>query len=837
MMRELMRFLFLLLIAAVAAPHATLARAEDHAKALEKILNPLPEFDPFEKPPAPPQFFPDEVDKRARAVLVDALTNRPDALREQLKFFQAADRRLSEEHGTVTGLTDHVKDLANNTIEDRERYLAALKESLKDASSPERKKYLEAIINGDDLNQATQLMRRSSANEWGGVLNRLLSSVDLVGVASGNYIGAAAETVVSQAYALANRDMPIEQRRALVRDMDHLKRYPNDPHRVEIAKQVEELEAKKKNALVKKQLNQAKEAAAKGDLRKALFHAEIAYDLDPESKDTGRALKNFGKLQQEQDAGSKKGLVAKVEKPLTAKQPKDERRLLQSLSLREPLEIERAVIDIEKKHPDKKFLDSAHDAEAVAMEMRGHHEQAKKLIERIARSAEDPGARDRAAVLLESPQYNLLASLHEAQSQRRLESVEYVLLGENLLKKNLLYAAGAMAAAGPAGAATLGAANALMIGNNLIKVLSDNPISAQPIIDAGVAYVRSHPQSDNAAEVYKVIADAYEEKGMFDKAIRFNELAGTPKDEIDSLKEKAAKALLNAAAKSADRGSREYYLTRVIDEFPESPAAAEATRKLAELARSETHGVRMSKQFLIENPELYGPDGLGLKSSLFDGDLKNMELADRGASLTGSDELLLYFQTPWGVRSQNYALPRRTAERFFVALRRKNHDVAIADVNRRAKGSVGGIKNLPMPILRGEREQPAKAGDDDGDTTFSFVREAGGAGVTYPKVLDYELLSENERNPGSKYKLPPIHGSISASQFSMTGALPTGLWGNEIALGGDHRSPFAGVELPIPLLEGFIPVDFMVQGRPGGVSVYPRIHMDGDQGEDPELYR
>jgi hypothetical protein len=103
--------------------------------------------------------------------------------------------------------------------------------------------------------------------------------------------------------------------------------------------------------------------------------------------------------------------------------------------------------------------------------------------------------------------------------------------------------------------------------------------------------------------------------------------------------------------------------------------------------------------------------------------------------------------------------------------------------------------------------------------------------------LDYELLSENERDPGSKYKLPPIHGSISASRFSMTGALPTGLWGNEIALGGDQRSPFAGVELPIPLLEGFIPVDFMVQGRPGGVSVYPRIHMDGDKGEDPELYR
>jgi len=104
-------------------------------------------------------------------------------------------------------------------------------------------------------------------------------------------------------------------------------------------------------------------------------------------------------------------------------------------------------------------------------------------------------------------------------------------------------------------------------------------------------------------------------------------------------------------------------------------------------------------------------------------------------------------------------------------------------------------------------------------------------------VLDHQLLSENERDPASKYKLPPIQGSISASRFSMTGALPAGLLGNQIAIGTDHKSTFAGVQLPIPLLQGFIPVDFMVQGRPGGFSIYPRIRPGRDSGEDPELYR
>jgi len=48
-------------------------------------------------------------------------------------------------------------------------------------------KYLEAVINNDDFNQSDALMRQSSTNFWGGIANRLLGSVDLVGVASGNY--------------------------------------------------------------------------------------------------------------------------------------------------------------------------------------------------------------------------------------------------------------------------------------------------------------------------------------------------------------------------------------------------------------------------------------------------------------------------------------------------------------------------------------------------------------------------------------------------------------------------------------------------------------------------
>jgi hypothetical protein len=165
-------------------------------------------------------------------------------------------------------LTERAQDLVNNTLQDRQRYLAAQQEALKNTSVPERKKYLQSIINNDDLNQADDLMRQSSTNQWGGIVNRMLSSVDLAGVASGNYIGAAAETVISQLYALADRDMAIEERRAL-RAISIISNVFQRSAECEILRQVEG-SREKKSVLIKKQLARGDEAC-KGELERALF--------------------------------------------------------------------------------------------------------------------------------------------------------------------------------------------------------------------------------------------------------------------------------------------------------------------------------------------------------------------------------------------------------------------------------------------------------------------------------------------------------------------------------------------------------------------------------------
>src|SRR5258707_3221713 len=250
------QFLILSMVACLTsiAVLAGVPQAQEKILPLDKILNPLPDYSPFEQGAGEtPKYFPDEIDKRSRELLIDALINREDALSEHLQFFQSEDARLQKERGTSTGLTAQAQDLVNNTIRDREKYMAAQKEALKRAASPERKKYLEAVINNDDFNQSDALMRQSSTNFWGGMANRLLGSVDLVGVASGNYVGAVAETTVSQVYALMDRDMAVEERRGLAGDVLQFHGFPGDARHTPLPKQEEALDKIKKKDLDRNQ--------------------------------------------------------------------------------------------------------------------------------------------------------------------------------------------------------------------------------------------------------------------------------------------------------------------------------------------------------------------------------------------------------------------------------------------------------------------------------------------------------------------------------------------------------------------------------------------------------
>ena len=97
----------------------------------------------------------------------------------------------------------------------------------------------------------------------------------------------------------------------------------------------------------------------------------------------------------------------------------------------------------------------------------------------------------------------------------------------------------------------------------------------------------------------------------------------------------------------------------------------------------------------------------------------------------------------------------------------------------------------------------------------------GSSTAVYPRGLDTPLQTEAERDPTTRYKLPPLSGNISARHFDIAGGLPTGLWGEKLMLGHDQGAPFAAMQVPIPLLRASSPsISCCKAGRP--LLAFPR---------------
>jgi hypothetical protein len=203
--------------------------------------------------------------------------------------------------------------------------------------------------------------------------------------------------------------------------------------------------------------------------------------------------------------------------------------------------------------------------------------------------------------------------------------------------------------------------------------------------------------------------------------------------------------------------------------------------------------LRLSKAFIKEHPDLTGPRGLGLKHELFDGDSDNVELTDEGITLLPTGELALRLHSDQGPRTKVYGVPDEAWQRFWRRFRETGYEQA---------------------ALRGDRDLALLAqGTEAADVTLKGARE------------------KNEQEGWRM--LPYLSGSIGGSGVDFRGTLPKEVAGTRLAFGSDQRSAYVGLEVPVP----FIPVDFLLLGRNGVPSLYPRIRVPEQELTNEELYR
>ena len=79
-------------------------QAQSSRISVERVLEPLGDFDPFDEQIATERYFPDEIERRVRRAMVDALIRRSGGLGEHVSYLEDADEKRVAEGGRPSGL-------------------------------------------------------------------------------------------------------------------------------------------------------------------------------------------------------------------------------------------------------------------------------------------------------------------------------------------------------------------------------------------------------------------------------------------------------------------------------------------------------------------------------------------------------------------------------------------------------------------------------------------------------------------------------------------------------------------------------------------------------------
>jgi hypothetical protein len=158
-------------------------------------------------------------------------------------------------------------------------------------------------------------------------------------------------------------------------------------------------------------------------------------------------------------------------------------------------------------------------------------------------------------------------------------------------------------------------------------------------------YLERFPRGEEAEDLRDWLLGYEQGRGNHVGALRVAESAPAPDPErIARLREQAAEQALEVAQKERRLEVRVPLLQEVASAFPSTASAREAgVAAREEIERASAQRIRISKGYLLENPNVAGRNGLALRPDLLDGELENGELHTQGVTLIGSGMIELAF--------------------------------------------------------------------------------------------------------------------------------------------------------------------------------------------------
>jgi hypothetical protein len=150
-------------------------------------------------------------------------------------------------------------------------------------------------------------------------------------------------------------------------------------------------------------------------------------------------------------------------------------------------------------------------------------------------------------------------------------------------------------------------------------------------------YLERTPEGAHAEELRSWLREYEEARGNDVAALALSEgAADVDTQERAALSERAAEQVVKAAGRERTRTGRVRLLARAAEMFPETEAAKGARETVRrEVERATPQRIQVSRQYLVENPDVAGPQGFALQPGLLDGEFENGELHADGVTLIG----------------------------------------------------------------------------------------------------------------------------------------------------------------------------------------------------------
>ena len=608
-----------------------------------------------------------ELDHAVAQLAEAALAGSPEQLDaalariEEIYDDEEIEKARSEGRHAMEGLVPLAIDLRNSSLSDPVAYREAAGELLASRSldpDPALQARLEQAVADDPLALASERTRDHWQILWASTFNTLVEPVGgslMWGLAVAPF--RLATRLTHYAAAMYSRpEMSLQERQALAHRQRYVLQHPDAPDAEAVRRRAEEGQENLDEMHAEHYIESAEASLDSRRYRLAELQANRALGIDPADEDAS-TLRSIARQRRDHVAELReRGVQAAEAAPADLALLPVLEALLTSSNLaqtsfaraagaekagrRDRAKLEHLVDELrllQAVDPNGKLADEVVYVLALAQYDLGFEDESwKKLRELGSEDPLDSNMQRHAQALLEDPWQNTYGNFARQQQRANSKAIGFRLFGG--------YSLGRLYPDLPVGLSFLielpaVAQTLIMAPVRLIFGLWDPPgqdFDRAPAI-VGYRYLTRSPEGQHTREVAAWLYGYETDRENWVAALRLHDLQSAP-DPVERLElaERAASQQLAAAQRAGRRDWRGSILRGVVREFPDSDAGYAAGWQLREeLDNLSAQRIRVTKSFLLENPNVAGPYGLALNQALLDDDVRNGELHSKGVTFLG----------------------------------------------------------------------------------------------------------------------------------------------------------------------------------------------------------